>query len=218
MEEGVVADRVRLLSEGHAPISDRAVQAFDSGKAAVGEGFVDKGPKMFGGLQLGTVGGLEHETDAVGNGQVLGPVPAGIVELEHDALVGSGADRFGKIGEDEFEQLLADGVGDVPHRPAGRRLDEPRHIEPLETMMAGRDRPLAERCPHPPHDRLQADAVFIRRPQFDACPRMFAPLLVNRGFELFLSAARSSCVAASGWRGRGCWIEYPMAISASQPR
>jgi len=218
MEEGVVADRVGLPSEGHATIGDRVVQAFDSGEASVGERFVDEGPKMFGRLQLGTVGGLEHEADAVGNGQVHGPVPAGIVKLEYDALVGSGADRLGKIGEDEFEQLLADGVGDVPHRPAGRRLDEPRHIEPLETMMAERDRPLADRRPHPPHDRLQADAVLIRRPQFDAGARMFAPLLVNRGFELFLSAARSSCVAASGWRGRGCWIEYPTAISASHPR
>ena len=218
MEEGIVADCVLLLSEGHATITDRVVQAFDSGKAAVGERFVDEGPKMFGRLQLGTVSGLKHEADAVGNGKILGPVPAGIVELEHDALVGSGADRLGKIGEDEFEQLLADGVGDVPHRPAGCRLDKPRHIEPFETMMAKRDRPLADRCPHPAHDRLQANAVFIARPQFDAGVRMFTPLLVNRGFEFFLSAARSSCVAASGWRGRGCWIEYPMAISASHPR
>ena len=134
-------------------------------------------------------------------------MPAGIVELKHDALVVAGAHRSGKIDEDEFKQLLADGVGDVPHRPAGRRLDETGHIKPLETMMAERDRPFPDRCPSAPHDRLQADAVFIRRPQFDAGARMFVPLLVNRGFELFLSAARSSCVAASGWRGRGCWIE-----------
>ena len=26
-------------------------------------------------------------------------------------------------------------------------------------------------------------------------------------FAVVLSAARSSSVAASGWRGRGCWIE-----------
>jgi hypothetical protein len=36
--------------------------------------------------------------------------------------------------------ILADGVGNVPHRPAGCRLDETDHIEPLETMMAERDR------------------------------------------------------------------------------
>ena len=218
MEEGAITDCVPLVREGEAALSDGVIEALDGVEAAVGERFVNEPPKMFGRLELGTVGRLEYETNAVGHGEVLGSVPAGIVELKHDALVVPGAYRSGKIDEDEFEQLLADGVGNVPHRLAGCRLDETGHIEPLETMMAERNRPLAERCPHPPHDRLQADAVFIRRPQFDAGARMFVPLLVNRGFELFLSAARSSCVAASGWRGRGCWIEYPMAISASHPR
>ena len=34
-------------------------------------------------------------------------VPAGIVELKHDALVGPGANRFGKIGE----MALANRIG-----------------------------------------------------------------------------------------------------------
>ncbi len=207
VEECAVADRVELLCESQATFCDRVIEALDGGEAAVGERFVDERPKMFGWLELGTVGGLEHEANAVGHGEVLRPVPAGIVELKHDALGGPGAHRFGKIDEDEFEHLLADGVGDVPHRPSGCRLDETRHIEPLETMMTERDRPLSDRCPHAPHDRLQADAVFIHRPDFNARARMFAPLLVNRGLELFLSVERSSSVAASGWRGRGCWIE-----------
>jgi len=134
-------------------------------------------------------------------------VPASIIDLKHDAFVGPGADRFGKIGEDEFEHLLADGIGDVPNRLAGRRLDESCHIEPLETMMAQCDRSRADRCPHAPHNRLQTDAVFIHRPDFDGRARMLAPLLGSRGLKFFLSAARSSSVAASGWRGRGCWIE-----------
>ena len=108
---------------------------------------------------------------------------------------------------DEFEQLLADGVGNVPHRPAGCRLDETGHIEPLETMVAECDRPFSDRCPHAPHDRLQADAVFIHRPDFNGRIRMLALLLVSSGLKLFLSAQRSSSLAASGWRGRGCWIE-----------
>jgi hypothetical protein len=37
-------------------------------------------------------------------------VPAGIVELKQDVLVVAHAHRSGKIGEDEFEQLLAAGV------------------------------------------------------------------------------------------------------------
>src|SRR5262245_52609807 len=58
--------------------------------------------------------------------------------------------RFGKVGKDELEQFLADGVGDVPHRPACRRLDEACHIEPLEPMVAECDRPLADRRTHTP--------------------------------------------------------------------
>lgn len=63
------------------------VEALDGGEAAVGEWFVDEPPKVFGRLKFGTVGGLEYETNAVGHGEVLGAVPAGIVELKHDALV-----------------------------------------------------------------------------------------------------------------------------------
>ena len=207
MEEGAVTDGVALVCESEAALCDQVIEALDGGEAAVGERFVDEPPKVFGRLELGTMGGLEYETNAVGHGEVLGSVPAGIVELKHDALAVAGAHRSRKIDEDELEQLLADGVGDVPHRPAGRGLDETGHIEPLETMMAERDRPFSNRCPYAPHDRLQADAVFIHRPDFDARARMFTSLLVNRGLELFLSAARSCSVAASGWRGRGCWIE-----------
>jgi len=49
--------------------------------------------------------------------------------------------------------------------------------------------------------------VFIHRPEFNSRIRMLALLLVSRGLKLFLSAERSSSLAASGWRGRGRWIE-----------
>jgi hypothetical protein len=49
--------------------------------------------------------------------------------------------------------------------------------------------------------------MFIHRPDFNARVRMLAALLVSRGLKLFLSAERSASLAASGWRGRGCWIE-----------
>lgn len=62
---------------------------------------------MLGGLELGTVGGLEDEPDAVWHVQVLGAVPAGAVELPYDALPLARADRFGEVGEDCLEQLLA---------------------------------------------------------------------------------------------------------------
>jgi hypothetical protein len=106
-----------------------------------------------------------------------------------------------------IEHLLADGIVDVPHRSAARRLDESRDVEPLEATMAERDQPLADRRPHAPYNRLQTDAVFIHRPDFNGRIRMLSLLLLSRGLNLFLSAERSSSLAASGWRGRGCWIE-----------
>ena len=77
---------------------------------------------MLGGLQLGTVGGLEDEPDAVWNDEVLGPMPAGIVSCSTMRLLRR-ADRLGEVGKHELEVCLADVVGDVPHR-AAVRLDE----------------------------------------------------------------------------------------------
>jgi hypothetical protein len=79
------------VCESEAALSDREIDPLDGVEAAVGEGFVDERPEMLGRLELGTVGGLEYETNAVGHGEVLGFVPAGIVELKHDALVVPGA-------------------------------------------------------------------------------------------------------------------------------
>ena len=65
MEEGVVTDGAALVCESEAALSDRVIEALDGGEAAVGERFVDEAPKMFGRLELGTVGGLEYKTNAV---------------------------------------------------------------------------------------------------------------------------------------------------------
>ena len=207
VEEGAGADSVALLGESDAAIADRLIEALDGRKTLIGERLVDEHPKVFGRLQFRAMGRLEDEADTVGDGEVLRTMPACIVELKHNALLGPRADRLGKIVENAFEHLLADGVGDIPHRLARRRLDEPGHIEPLEAMMAECDRPLADRRPHPARDRLQANAVFVRCPNLDGCVRMPALLLGRRGLQFFLRAARSSAVAASGCRGRGCWIE-----------
>ena len=80
---------------------------------------------MLGRLQLGAVGGLEDEADAVGTARFFRSMPAGVVELQHDALVGSGAHRSCEVGEHAFEVGLADAVGDVPDRAAGRGLTKP---------------------------------------------------------------------------------------------
>ena len=86
VKQGTIADDFWLLSERDAAVAERLVKALDAVEATIGERFVDESPKMFGRLELWTVGGLKHEANAVWYGQVFWPVPTGIVELKHDAL------------------------------------------------------------------------------------------------------------------------------------
>jgi hypothetical protein len=71
VEQSTVVDDVGLLGERDAAVADRLVQILDGGKAAVGERLADEDPKMFGRLELRTVGWLVHEGNAVGHGQVF---------------------------------------------------------------------------------------------------------------------------------------------------
>jgi hypothetical protein len=85
-------------------------------------------------------------------------------------------------------------------------------------MMAERDRPLADRGPDAAMDRLQAEPMLVRRPHLDGLVRMLVGFLDDRVGEAFLKSTACSGVADFGWRGRGDWIDQPMACSASQPR
>src|SRR5258705_12570848 len=127
---------------------------------------------MLGGLQLGAVRRLKDEADAFGHGEVLRSVPPGVVELKHDPLLVAGSCGLGEVEQDRLEHLLADRVRDVPHGAPRGRLDEARHVEPLEAMMAERDWTLAPRRPYAARDRLQADAMLVRRPDLDLSIRM----------------------------------------------
>jgi hypothetical protein len=66
MEQRACADRVAVLDQGDAAFADGFFEVLDGLEIGVGERLVDKCPKALGGLQLGTVGGLEDEADAVG--------------------------------------------------------------------------------------------------------------------------------------------------------
>src|SRR5262249_61541050 len=103
MEEGAITDCVPLVREGEAALSDGVIEALDGVEAAVGERFVNEPPKMFGRLELGTVGRLEYETNAVGDGEDLGSGPAGIVALERDSPRGPGRYRYERSDVGELE-------------------------------------------------------------------------------------------------------------------
>ncbi len=83
-------------------------------------------------------------------------MPAGVVEQQHDALVGTGPDLAGEGGEVRVgEQRPGHGVGLIPHRVAPSRAHESRHTAPLEAVVAEGNRALSPGRPHRAEDRLR---------------------------------------------------------------
>ncbi len=74
-----------------------------------------KRPERLGGLQFGTVGRQVDQPDAVRHGEVGQGVPAGVVEQQHDALLGTGADRACEGLEQAGEERLGHAVSDRYH-------------------------------------------------------------------------------------------------------
>ena len=111
----------------------------------VGERLVDQGPEVLGRLEFGGIGRQELEVDAFGNNQIRGDVPTGAIEHEHDQIVRSGADLTGEGGQDLAEHRRVDRLGEEPDHLAGGRPHEAEDIEPLEPVMAERQRALATR-------------------------------------------------------------------------
>ena len=201
-----------------AAIGDDGLEGFEVGDVFVDDGFVDDLPEMFGGLKLGGVGRKEQQSDSVGDHEVALAMPTGVVEDEDDDSVFAGAGFIGEGAQQRLEERLRDAVGDIPEAFAGRGRNESGDVEPFEAMMTGGDRARADRRPNPAHDRLQAEPMFVGREGFDGEARMGLPLLGDDLGDFFLNVSCSSALAALGLRGRGFWIDQPIALSASQPR
>ena len=194
VEERAVADQVLLLCECDAALSYDLVEVLDGLEVAVDQRLVDERPQMLGGLQLWAMGRLEHELYAVRHDKVLGAMPARIVELQHDALVRprppTWRSRRAPARSRPWRHCWRRST--PCNRSRARRSPSHRAIR---AMMADRHRPLPDGSPHPACDRLQADAMLVRRPNLiwraDACgarPRRCAGAFLNR--------ARSCSVAA----------------------
>src|SRR5205807_6471561 len=126
-------------------------------------------------------------------------------------LACEGTEQFGK-------ERLVDAVREVPHGLPAPRRHERGEVKPFVAMMAECDRSLANRRPDASMDRLQTEPMLIRRPYFNRLVGMLRGFFGERVRELFLKAASCSGVAELGCRGRGDWIDQPIACSASQPR
>lgn len=201
MEVGSGSDDV--LIETNASLGDGVIELSDGVEEFVCNGFVDERPQTFCRLELRTIGGQINQPDTFGNIEALGTVPARVVEREHDDARTSGAGFAGEGGEKLLEERLVDAVAEIPEGLSCDRRNEGRDVEPFVAMMAKRDRPFADRRPDATANRLQAEAMLVRRPDFDRLVRVGARLFGDGVFELFLKASRSSTVPAWGLRGRG---------------
>jgi hypothetical protein len=218
MEFGVLRDGFSVLIQMAASLSEDLIEIVDGVEVLVGERLIDERPQVLGGLEFGAVGRLVDQPDAIGDGEIFWPVPAGIVELENDDALAPSAGLAGEELEQLREEGFVDAVRQVPDGLAARRGDEGGDVKPIVAMMAERDGPLADRRPYPAVDRLQAEPVLVRRPNFDRFVRMPDGFFRERVAEVFLKASAASAVADFGFFGRGDWIDQPIACSASQPR
>src|SRR3712207_7838511 len=86
---------------------------------------------MLGGLEFRTVGRQEHQADPVGDDQILGSVPAGVVQHEDDVAFSASTGLPREAGEQRLEEGLREAAAEIPDRLAAGRLHEGDHLQPL---------------------------------------------------------------------------------------
>ena len=87
---GAFLDEVGLMGERHALFGEGVGEIVEGLEGRVGDRFVGRRPEPFGGLQFGRVGRQEAELEALWHHQLLGNVPAGIVEHQDDRILRTG--------------------------------------------------------------------------------------------------------------------------------
>lgn len=94
-------------------------------------------------------------------------MPASAVEHEDDLLGGAGADGTSERGELDFKDRNTDRRRQMEDGLSGGGMDKADEIAPGEAMPHQGNGALTDRCPHPPEQRFEADAVFIDGPEVD---------------------------------------------------
>jgi len=106
MEFGGFGDGFLVFVQRAASLGDGGVEIVDGLEMFVDQRLIDEGPQVLGRLELGTVGRLIDESDAVGHWQVFRAMPAGIVEGENNDALAPGAclprEGFEQFGKERF--------------------------------------------------------------------------------------------------------------------
>ena len=178
---------VRLESGGVEPtasLGDEGAEFVEGCDMPVDDRLIDERPEPLGGLEFGRVGRQKDEADPVGDDQVLGAMPARIVEHEDDAALTTRAGLAGEGGEQFGEEGLREAAAEVPDRLTAGRLHEGRDVQPLIAVMPKGDGSLADGGPDAPPDGLQAEAMLVLGPDLDRSVRMRGRGLRDRIVQL----------------------------------
>ena len=100
-------EALRIGLEGAAAADQHRLERIEGGQGAVGDWLVDEGPPPCGRLQFRRVRGQQHHVDAFWQHQIVGDVPAGLVDHQHGTVVA----RWGA------STVMRDGLGNfiAPH-------------------------------------------------------------------------------------------------------
>jgi hypothetical protein len=188
------ADAIRSPLQSGAMGQLGVFELLDAGKMPVDEHVVGEGPEMFSGLQLWRIRWQEEQVDVLGHLEPLAGVPARTIQDQDDLLAGAGADRRGEGDQLDCEERDADRGGEMEARAARGGLHETHEGAPGEAVAHHGDGALPFGSPDPPQEWLQADAVFVGRPEFDGRLREGVGDRRHERTEVFL---QSACCSAS---------------------
>jgi hypothetical protein len=174
----------------------------DRGEMAVGQGGIRQRPEMFGGLELGRIRRQKQQMDMLRHAQLDAGVPPRTVEDQDNLLGRSSADLAREGLQLDLEERDGHACRQVEDGTTRSRMDKADEVAPVVAVLDRRGGTLAVEAPDLLEDRLQTDAVFIDRPEFDARLGVRGRDCLDERSDLFLKAS-CSAGSASTCRGRG---------------
>ena len=129
-------------------------------------------------------------------------MPAGAVEDQDDLLVWSCPCLAGKGREFRFKERDTHAGRQVEEASSRRRMDEAHQVAPGVAMLNRGDGPLPNRRPDAAQQRLEANAMLVRCPQFHRGVGKGSSDLAQQRPYLFLKASCAATSACTCW-GRG---------------
>ena len=165
-ETGSRADEIAASLEGDTTARLRVFQLVEIGDMTVDQHCVGQRPQVLGGLQLGRVRWQEEQVDVLGHPQAHAGMPPGLVEHEHELLVGSRSRLLCEGGQLDLKEVDTHGGGEMEERPAGGGMGKADQSAPGEAMLDEGVRARTGRRPDAAQQRLEPNAMLVGHPQF----------------------------------------------------